>query len=85
MVISWMNSTGHRENILASEFDESAMGIYVLQGNMGDSSYMNVTYYFTQDFITRIPCGYVNSSCCMTTGYLPWCYVPWECRNGICS
>lgn len=87
-VVGWMNSTGHRENILKPEFDESAMGVYVLQGTMGESlgtSHSNVSYYFTQDFITRIDCGYKDGQCCRTAGYMPWCYVPWKCENGICG
>ncbi len=87
-VQGWMNSTGHRENILKTEFDESAMGVYVLQGTMGErlgTSQSNVSYYFTQNFITRVECGYKDGECCTTTGYLPWCYVPWKCKNKICA
>lgn len=73
-VESWMNSSGHRKNILGN-FTETGIGV----------AENNNTYYFTQDFITRIDCGYLNSSCCKTPGYLPWCYKPWECINGICK
>jgi uncharacterized protein YkwD len=84
-VQGWMNSTGHRENILEAGFDESAIGVYALENILGGSSYLNVSYYFTQDFITRIDCGYVGANCCSTPGYLPWCYLPWECVSGICE
>jgi uncharacterized protein YkwD len=79
-VVGWMNSSGHRENILAAWYDESAVGIYVL-----NESALNISYYFTQNFITRAVCGYKGGECCTTAGYLPWCYVPWKCVNGICA
>jgi len=79
-VVGWMNSSGHRENILAAWYDESAVGIYVL-----NESALNISYYFTQNFITRVVCGYKGGECCTTAGYLPWCYVPWQCVNGICE
>lgn len=40
-VKGWMNSPGHRENILRSEFRETGIGVW-RQGN---------TYYFTQLFL----------------------------------
>jgi len=70
----WMNSTGHRENILNAGLDEAGMGVYVF----------NDSYYFTQDFITRVVCGYNGGSCCEEAGYYPWCYVPWKCEDGTC-
>lgn len=86
-VSGWMNSSGHRENILKSDFDEAAMGVYALQetvyGTAGEA-YLNVSYYFTQDFIRRASCGYKNGSCCVIPGYLPSCYVPLECVSGVC-
>lgn len=84
-VDGWMNSTGHMKNILEGGFDESAIGVYVLQTMLSGSSYLNVSYYFTQDFITRIECGYKGGPCCETVGYLPWCYVPWKCVAGVCE
>jgi len=76
-VEGWMNSTGHRENILYPGFDESGMGVAY------DAH--NETFYFTQLFITRIHCGYNGSSCCQTPGYLPWCYIPMNCTAMICG
>lgn len=78
-VVGWMNSTGHRENILAAWYDESAVGIYVL-----NESALNISYYFTQDFITRAACGYKGGECCRGPGYVS-CYVPWKCENGMCG
>jgi len=71
----WMNSTGHRENILHEGYDETGMGVYVF----------NNSYYLTQDFITRVSCGYKNGPCCETRGYYPWCYVPWKCAENVCA
>jgi len=72
--VGWMNSTGHRENILTPELDESGMGVYVF----------NDSYYFTQDFIVRTDCGYTGGPCCQKTGYYPWCYVPLTCTGNVC-
>lgn len=44
VVESWMNSTGHRENILNSRFRESGIGL---------SKTKNGKYYFTQVFVLR--------------------------------
>ena len=77
--VGWMNSTGHRENILHEGFGEAGMGVYAF----------NNSFYFTQDFITRVSCGYRNGPCCEQAGYYPWCYVPLECDSaasaGLCS
>ncbi len=70
----WMDSPGHKENILTPELDEAGMGVYVV----------NDTYYFTQNFITRVYCGYKDGTCCTQKGYLPWCYNPWACDSGMC-
>jgi len=76
-VEGWMNSTGHRENILYPGFDESGMGAAY--------SGQNESFYFTQIFITRVHCGYRGASCCHTEGYLPWCYQPLNCTGQMCS
>jgi uncharacterized protein YkwD len=70
----WMNSPGHRENMLDPDLDESGLGVYVV----------NETFYFTQNFITRVYCGYKGGNCCTQAGYLPWCYEPWTCESGSC-
>jgi len=70
----WMNSPVHRQNILSSKFDEAGIGLTVF----------NDSYYFTENFITRITCGYKDAACCEKVGYLPWCYRPWECVSGFC-
>jgi len=73
--VGWMNSTGHRENILHEGYDETGMGVYAF----------NNSFYFTQDFIVRVSCGYRNGPCCETRGYYPWCYVPLKCADGVCA
>lgn len=83
-VDGWMNSTGHRENMLKPAYDESAIGIYAVEGVLGDTQYSNTSYYFTQNFITRVGCGYNGGPCCVEQGYLPWCYVPLKCELEIC-
>jgi uncharacterized protein YkwD len=77
-VEGWMNSTGHRANILYPNYNEAGVG----------AVYNNDTYYYfiTQDFITRTDCGYYEGSCCPAEfPYLPWCYVPYECTDEICQ
>ena len=74
-IIGWMESTYHRENILREEFNEAGMGI-IKKGEF---------YFFTQDFIRRVDCGYKDGSCCETEGYYPWCYSPWECNDSVCE
>ena len=73
-VKGWMQSPGHRKNILIQDFDESAVGIAV--DSQGD-------YYFTQVFITHAVCGYKTGPCCQTPGYFDWCYNPYQCK-GVC-
>lgn len=74
-VDGWMASPGHRENILTPGFDEAGMGVI-------DNG--NYSFYFTQNFITRINCGFKDGPCCETVGYLPWCYIPYECVADVC-
>jgi uncharacterized protein YkwD len=77
-VEEWMSSSGHRENILKSEFDKTGIGIAV------DSD--GITYYMTQNFVRKVTCGYKGGSCCPSPpGYLPSCYVPYDCIGGICQ
>jgi len=70
----WMGSLGHRKNMLDERVDESGMGIYVI----------NDSFYFTQNFITRVDCGYKDGECCEMPGYV-YCYVPFSCESGVCS
>jgi uncharacterized protein YkwD len=74
-VKGWMNSPGHRKNILNGEYDEAGMGV------------ANTNGYFiiTQVFIKRAECGYKGGACCQKAGYYPFCYLPWGCDdNNIC-
>jgi len=73
-VTGWMNSPGHRANILTANFDETGIGI------------AQVKNYFiiTQVFITRSDCGYQTGPCCEKEGYYPYCYVPLGCEEMVC-
>lgn len=75
-VSGWMNSTGHRENILIKDLDQSGMGVAYDPGNQ--------SFHFTQLFITRVHCGYKDASCCRQGRYA-LCYRPWNCTEGICG
>jgi uncharacterized protein YkwD len=76
-VDGWMGSSGHREIILDGDFNEAGVGIAC--SNETD-------YYITHDFITRTDCGYKGGPCCPSKpGYLPSCYVPYECVSGVCE
>jgi uncharacterized protein YkwD len=70
-VAGWMNSPGHRKNILNSTYDEAGVGIAEVKGY----------YIITQVFIKRASCGYKGGACCLKSGYLPYCYVPWNCND----
>ena len=74
-VKGWMDSPGHRENILNSDYDEAGVG----------AAYVNGYMIVSQIFIKRAHCGYLDGSCCVETGYLPYCYVPLSCNNNICG
>ena len=70
-VVGWMNSEGHRKNILTEEYDEAGIG----------SVYINGYVISTQVFITRIDCGFKNAVCCERNA----CYQPQVCQNNICQ
>jgi len=74
-VEGWMNSPGHRKNILTEDFDEAGIG----------SVYINGYLISTQVFIKRAECGYKDGACCEKEGYYPYCFTPLECnQNNIC-
>jgi hypothetical protein len=66
IVAGWMNSPGHRANILRPEFTEAGIG----------AAYVNGYVIATQDFITKITCGYQGASCCQNYS----CYLPNLCQ-----
>jgi len=61
----WMNSPGHRANILDSVYDEAGVGV----------AYVNGYIIATQVFIKRAGCGYENGPCCENNA----CYLPSVC------
>lgn len=71
----WMNSEGHRRNILDEDFDESGIGVAYINGYM----------IATQVFIKKADCGYKNGICCQKAGYYPYCYQPLTCINNKCQ
>lgn len=75
MVTGWMNSPGHRANILKESFNEAGVGL----------AYVNGYIIGTQVFITRAECGYQSGVCCTKVGYYPYCYVPLTCENNLCG
>lgn len=74
-VAGWMESPGHKANILTPDFDESGVGL----------AYVNGYIVATQDFIKRAECGFKNGACCEKEGYYPYCYKPLACRNNLCQ
>lgn len=75
IVDGWMNSPGHRANILTADYNEVGTGV----------SFVNGYVIATQVFIKRIDCGYKNGPCCMKDGYYPYCYSPLSCGDNICQ
>ena len=72
-VNGWMNSPGHRANILYADYDQSGMGVATV------GSYVIAT----QIFIKRIDCGYSDAACCQTDEAI-YCYEPNTCQSGYC-
>ncbi|MCK5211311.1 CAP domain-containing protein [Candidatus Parcubacteria bacterium] len=73
-VRGWMESQGHKDNILTQEYNEAGVGI----------DYVNGYIISTQVFITRATCGYPGGACCKESGYMPYCYVPYSCVENFC-
>lgn len=74
IVEGWMDSPGHRMNILHEPFDESAIGI----------AQVNDYLVVTQLFIEKIDCGYQDAQCCLEDQML-YCYEPWYCTDYYCQ
>ena len=74
-VSGWMESPGHKENILTPDFTETGIGI----------AYVNSYIIATQVFIKRASCGFKTGACCEEEGYYPYCYKPLECVDNICG
>jgi uncharacterized protein YkwD len=70
-VQGWMNSPGHKKNILTADFDEAGIGV------AKEKNYLIIT----QVFIKRAACGYESGPCCVKEGYYPSCYVPLTCST----
>lgn len=64
-VTGWMNSPGHKANILDSAYDEAGVGV----------AYVNGYIVATQVFIRRAVCGYKGGPCCESYA----CYLPTVC------
>ncbi len=79
-VDGWMNSPGHRANILKADYTYEGIGVVE----------SNNDYYFTEDFSTSSPCGFLNERCCQygdyAYGWAPgsynWCQSPYQCKFG---
>jgi hypothetical protein len=74
-VTGWMNSPGHRRNILNGEYDEAGIGV------------AQVKDYFimTQVFIKRAACGYRDGTCCKDERFY-YCYQPNSCNDShVCT
>jgi uncharacterized protein YkwD len=74
MVDGWMASPGHRKNILEAQFDESGVGVAIV----------NTYIIATQIFIKRADCGFAGGPCCEKEGYYPYCFIPLECKENQC-
>lgn len=72
-VKGWMESPGHRANILKPEYDEAGLG----------AAYVNAYVITTQVFIRRTDCGYLGAPCC-DRGQYQACYEPNTCSLGKC-
>ena len=73
-VEGWMNSPGHRANILNEKYNEAGMGVAIINGYV----------ISTEVFIKRVNCGYFESNCCQEKNYY-YCYAPNQCQDGVCK
>lgn len=74
IVEGWMNSPGHRVNILEADYDEAGIGVATVNGYL----------IATQVFIKKVECGYYNGPCCQKAGYYPYCFSQYSCTNNVC-
>jgi hypothetical protein len=74
-VEGWMNSPGHRENILDSDYNQAGIGV----------AEVNQYIIVTQVFIKKISCGYYTGVCCEKEGYYPYCLSGLDCVSGFCE
>lgn len=73
VVDGWMDSPGHRENILDGNYTESGIGV----------AQSHDFFIVTQVFIERVGCGYKDASCC-NDGKELFCYEPFRCTGSVC-
>ncbi len=74
IISGWMESPGHRRNILNPGFNQAGVGIVKV----------NRFLIVTQVFITKVDCGYKYGPCCREKRYYPYCYLPLKCVSGRC-
>lgn len=74
-VQGWMNSPGHKANILEESYNESGIGVATVGGYL----------ISTQVFIKRAECGYKSGGCCVEKGYFPYCFSGLTCEQGVCN
>jgi len=73
VVDGWMESEGHRMNILDPTYTEAGIGI----------ARVNDYFVITQAFIKKVDCGYLGADCCLENKTI-FCYKPWYCTKGVC-
>ncbi|MDP3900235.1 MAG: CAP domain-containing protein [bacterium] len=75
-VEGWMNSPGHRANIIDADVTEAGIG----------AAYINGSVISTQVFIRRVDCGYKGAACCEKEPNYVFCYLPYACaNNSVCQ
>lgn len=74
VVLGWLNSEGHRKNMLHEQYTNTGVG----------AAYVNGYVIATQVYTREIDCGYKDGLCCEKAGYYPYCYIPLECISDIC-
>jgi len=72
-VDGWMNSPGHKANIVNENFNQSGIGVVFVNGYA----------ISTQVFIKKIDCGYKGAECCHEKETI-YCYAPNSCEEGVC-
>ncbi|MEI7498004.1 MAG: CAP domain-containing protein [Candidatus Falkowbacteria bacterium] len=74
-VVGWLNSPGHRRNMLNAEYNQSGVGVAQVK------DYFIITQVFTK----KADCGFQTGPCCEKPGYYPYCYIPLTCLAKVCQ
>lgn len=79
IVHNWMESEGHRQNLLDPNFTHMGLGIYMEQ--------KLEALYVVQIYYRKVDCGYFRGPCCLNVKQpsVRLCQVPLHCVDETCQ